>query len=194
MIVEISEKILIELKKLNRNNLVRFKEQDELFWYFTVHCEKDKKEYRVHKFFVEHQDGFYHFKTYKLSNNNLWEEYIEVIVQTEFSEDNSDDFWKDPEPIRPFSLQGLRIKLHHAYNITKSIHESFYLVSNEIYQTTLNMISYFEEKKEDKHHENVLSYNMMKLFQAFEVFKEDLNAKNDFIKDTIFQASRVSAQ
>jgi len=65
--------------------------------------------------------------------------------------------------------------LAESYELTNNVYESFYLVSNEIYETTLDTVAWFEEKKEDKQHEHVLAYNMLKLFQAFDKFKRDFH-------------------
>ncbi len=197
MEIEIKEKILRELRKLFKNNQLEHKEQDEFFWYFTNNAQTNCSEYRVFKFFANHQNKMY---TFEVQQNNMdslsWDSLEQVAVERERLDDRDGDYWRDPEPIRPFSLQGLRIRLHQAFGLTSNIHESFYLISNEVYQTTLDTVAWFEDKQEEKHHENILAYNMLKLFQAFDVFKEDINNDNSLIIKVISETSgeKVTSQ
>lgn len=187
MRVKIKEKILQELKKLIKDAPLIFDGQNEFFWFFSV--TNTNRKFRVFKLFFNHHDGYYVFQVQKYNaKNNSWKEHKEVTVQTERFEDDKDGYWKDPEPIRPGSLNGLRIRLHQAFKVTENIHESFYLVSNEIYESTLDTVSWFEDKSEDKQqNEHMMGYNMLKFFQAFEVFKEDLNKQPSLIKEIFYE-------
>lgn len=186
MRIKISEKILEELTKLIKDASLILDRQNDFFWFFND--TNSSKKFRVFKLFLNNHDGYYVFQVQKyIAKNKLWKEYKEISVQTERFDDEKDEFWKDPEPIRPCSLQGLRIRLHQAYKVTENIHESFYLVSNEIYESTLDTVSWFEDKKEDKEqHEHVMGYNTLKLFQAFEVFKGDLNSQPHFLQEMFY--------
>ncbi|OFD41662.1 hypothetical protein [Bacillus mycoides] len=88
------------------------------------------------------------------------------------------------ETLNQSSLRGLRILLHQAYKITNNIYESFYLVLNDIYHKTLDTVSWFEDKK-NKQLEHVMAYNMLKFFQDFEVFKEDIANDSVAIKEAV---------
>jgi hypothetical protein len=165
--------IILNCKKLS------FSQQTEFFWYF-----KDANyHYRVFKFFPKTFDDCYSFELQKYieDGEDVWEFVDNVTVEWEISEDN---FTRDPEPIRPFSINGFRVRLHNAYLITRNIHEAFYLISKEIYEEAIDIASWFGDKEENKFHERVLANNTLKLFQAFDVFKEDID-RNDWIVSEI---------
>lgn len=190
MKIEIKEKILRKLKELYSNFTIIFEKQDDFFWYYTFQKENVTIQYKVYKFITNHEDGLYQFTTQKYNiDTHAWDNAGRLSVPIEKLDDKSSDYWKDPEPIRRSSLQGLRIRLHQTYKITNNIYESFYLVSNEIYHTTLDTVSWFEDKKENKQHEHVMAYNMLKLFQAFEIFKEDLTKKSLDIEELMYVSS-----
>lgn len=179
----IREKIWVELNKLYKETPLQFNGQDEYFWLFGE--SNINNMFRVFKLFQKHHNGFYMFHTQMYNvKEGSWKEHTEISVQTERFDDDKDEYWKDPEVIRPNSLQGLRIRLHQAYKVTENIFESFYLVSNEIYDSTLDTVAWFEDKSEDKQqHEHVMGYNTLKFFHAFEVFKEDLNNQPPILKE-----------
>lgn len=186
MKVEIKEKLSTKLQELHPDYIIKFEEQDDFFCYYTIPKEDITIQYRVYKFIINHEDGLYQFTTQKDNiDTHTWNNAGKVSVPAERLDDESSDCWKDPEPIRHSSLQGLRIRLHQAHKITNNIYKSFYLVSNEIYHTTLDAISWFEDKKEDKHHQHIMAYNTLKMFQAFEVFKEDLANDSKAVKTKI---------
>lgn len=191
--IKIREKILEELTKFTEDASLILDRQNDFFWFFND--TNTNKKFRVFKLFLNNHDGYYVFQVQKyIAKNKLWKEYKEISVQTERFDDEKDEFWKDPEPIRPCSLQGLRIRLHQAYRVTENIYESFYLVSNELYESTLDTVSWFEDKKEDKEqNEHVMGYNMLKFFQAFEIFKEDLNSQPQFLQE-IFYGRSISIE
>ncbi|WP_141134503.1 hypothetical protein [Bacillus sp. KbaB1] len=179
-----------KLKESYNDCIVKFTKHDEFFWYYTIQKGRITIPYRVYKFIINHEDGLYQFTTQKYNiDAHTWDNAGKVSVPIEKLDDESSDYWKDPEPIRYSSLQGLRIRLHQAYKITNNIYESFYLVSNEIYHTTLDTVSWFEDKEEDKQHEHVMAYNMLKFFQAFEIFKEDLARKTLDIEELLYVSS-----
>jgi hypothetical protein len=170
----IKEKILVELKtKLDCKTLV-FGGQDKFFWYF----ENEDTKYRVFKMYTKLMNKHYSFKWQEDINKGEFGDIGIVQVGWEIN-DNANELWKDPEPIRPASLIGIRIRLHRAYTITQNIYEAFYLVSNEIYNTTLGVVIDFDEKKGSKFHEAIIANNMLKLFQAFEYFKKDIENDAD---------------